>query len=119
MTKKLSILIMTMVITSISSIGVVLAQPYSIAETTVQTTHNISRLKTMGIKLKKTAAKEKNTKLKKDGKLIDSPVYIVTFKGITKYGHASFINQKLIVHHEYNHVIDANSGESLYGFSYR
>lgn len=66
------------------------------------------------------SAKEKNPKLKKEGKLIDTPVYIVTFKGITKVGHDGGINgKKPSIHHEYNLVVDANSGEILYGFSYR
>ncbi|MCZ8514129.1 hypothetical protein O9H85_17190 [Paenibacillus filicis] len=164
MKKKLNILIMTMAIVSICSIGVAMAQP-NISESTVQTSHDISRLAKEGVKLKKTidnptitqaqaidlaskyaqgyaqeakqiiaeyhllsndkltlfsdSAKEKNPKLKIDGKLNDTPVYIVTFKGITKKGHVSSIKQKVPVNHEYNLVIDANSGEVLYGFSYR
>lgn len=64
-------------------------------------------------------AKEKNGKLKKDGYLNDTPVYIVTFKGITKKAHGSRLHPNPPDFHEYNLVIDANSGEVLYGFSYR
>ncbi|MFC5403208.1 hypothetical protein [Cohnella soli] len=64
------------------------------------------------------AAKEKNPQLQKEGFLKDTPVYIVTFKGITKKGHAS-IGQEPVVNHEFNVVVDANSGEVLYAFTYR
>lgn len=67
------------------------------------------------------AAKEKNPRLKEDGLLIDTPVYIVTFKGITKIGHNAYskLNRAATMLKEYNVVVDANSGEVLYAFSYR
>ncbi|MCD9022086.1 PepSY domain-containing protein [Cohnella silvisoli] len=64
------------------------------------------------------AAKEKNPKLNEEGFLKDTPVYIVTFKGITKKGHA-LRGQEPVVNHEFNVVVDANSGEVLYAFTYR
>jgi len=65
------------------------------------------------------SAKEKNPKLKKDGILCDTPVYIVSFKGINRVGHNSFGGKEPTVFQEFNLVVDANSGEILYGFSYR
>lgn len=65
------------------------------------------------------AAKEKNLELKEGGFLKDTPVYIVTFKGITKKGHGFFKGQEPVVNHEFNVVVDANSGEVLYAFTYR
>lgn len=67
------------------------------------------------------AATEKNSKLKQGNLLIDTPVYIVTFKGITKVGHKAYskLNSAATVLKEYNVVVDAHSGEVLYAFSYR
>jgi hypothetical protein len=66
-------------------------------------------------------AKEKNPKLKQEGFLNDTPVYIVTFNGITKIGHDAVpkLNRAATIFKEYNVVVDATSGEILYAFSYR
>lgn len=65
------------------------------------------------------AALEKNANLKKDGFMNDTPVYIVSFEGITKKGHDSINGKEPTVLHEYNIIVDANSGEILSGFGYR
>lgn len=48
------------------------------------------------------------------------PVYIVSFKGMSYTSHvpANFKGQPP-VHHEYNVVVDATTGEPLMGFSNR
>ncbi|MDF9408790.1 hypothetical protein L7E55_10555 [Pelotomaculum isophthalicicum JI] len=61
------------------------------------------------------SAKQKNNSLSKDG-IMKVPCYIVTFKGITRIGEAPMGIQAPIFHN-FNIVIDANTGEPLYGFS--
>lgn len=65
------------------------------------------------------AAKEKNPTLKQDGYLNETPVYIVTFKGITKKGHDTIGGKEPTIFKEHNVVVDAMSGEVLFSFDYR
>lgn len=69
------------------------------------------------------AAKEKNPQLKKDGYLNDTPVYIVTFKGVERPTHIttgqSDDDVKKITVDDVSVIVDANSGEVLLGFSYK
>lgn len=66
------------------------------------------------------AAKEKNVQIKKDGYLNDTPVYIVTFNGITKHTHNPIgSTMSNTVNKQYQIVLDANSGEILCGFTYQ
>lgn len=66
------------------------------------------------------AAMEKNQSLAANGYLLDTPCYIVSFKGITKPAIVPpDFKGNPPVNHEYNLVIDANSGEPLFGFTYR
>jgi hypothetical protein len=60
-------------------------------------------------------AKQKNKSLSKDG-IIKIPCYIVTFSGITRIGKVSE-GIEAPVFHNFNIVIDATTGEPLYGFS--
>lgn len=50
----------------------------------------------------------------------NTPAYIVTYSGMSYASHVpdGFTGQ-VPVHHEYNIVVDANSGEVLMAFSYR
>jgi hypothetical protein len=60
--------------------------------------------------------------LKKDGFLNNTPVYIVSIKGLNfppKGGHAVESKLKRLTLHENNVVVDANSGEILFSYSYR
>ena len=61
------------------------------------------------------AAKQKNESLAKNGYLLKTPCYIVSFEGINKEASTPpDVPPKTF--HEYNLVIDANSGEPLYAF---
>jgi hypothetical protein len=60
-------------------------------------------------------AKQKNKSLSQDG-IAKVPCYIVTFKGITRMGKATE-GMEAPVFHSFNIVIDAITGEPLYGFS--
>lgn len=64
------------------------------------------------------AAKEKNPKLKNDGYLNVTPVYIVSFKGVNGRGRAAH-GKQAATYTELNVVVDANSGELLFSFNYR
>ncbi|AIQ11906.1 PepSY domain-containing protein [Paenibacillus durus] len=64
------------------------------------------------------SALSKNPKLKAEGFLNQTPVYIVTFKGINGVGHAA-VGDKVPTYNEYNVVIDAVSGEVLFSFTYQ
>jgi hypothetical protein len=65
-------------------------------------------------------AKEKNADIKSKNHLDKVPAYIVSFKGMSYQGHVpSGFKGVVPVHHEYNVIVDAMSGEPLYGFSYR
>ncbi|SFS99001.1 hypothetical protein [Paenibacillus sp. 453mf] len=59
-----------------------------------------------------------NSQLKKDGFMLNTPVYIVTFFGIKGTGHA-MKGKKAPTYSQFNVVIDANSGKSLLSFTYR
>lgn len=61
--------------------------------------------------------KKTNKYLSDNGFLKEAPCYIVSFKGITRIGHAP-ANSKPPIFNEYHVVIDANSGEVLYSFAY-
>lgn len=63
-------------------------------------------------------ALNKNANLRADGYLNNTPVYIVTFKGIHGTGHAAR-GQKVPTYKEFNVVIDASSGETLFSFTYK
>jgi len=56
--------------------------------------------------------------LSKEGFLEKAPCFIVSFKGITRTGHSPKGLQAPIFH-EYNVVIDADSGEVLFSLAYR
>ncbi|TEB10201.1 hypothetical protein Psfp_04197 [Pelotomaculum sp. FP] len=62
--------------------------------------------------------KNNNKYLSKDGFLEKAPCYIVSFKGITRAGKAPEGMQAPIFH-EYNVVIDADSGDILFSLAYR
>lgn len=64
------------------------------------------------------SAKQKNRSLSQYGYLFKSPCYIVSFEGITRSASTPF-GMPGVTFHEDNVVIDANSGEALFGFSYR
>lgn len=67
------------------------------------------------------SALNKNEKLKKEG-LNGTPVYIVTFKGVEFPSAGGSIRGGKIQHvtfTENNVVVDANSGEVLFSFSYK
>lgn len=64
-------------------------------------------------------AKAANPKLEKDGFLIDAPCYIITFKGISKPAKSYKKDQPSKTFTEYSVVVDANTNQVLYGFSYR
>ncbi len=64
------------------------------------------------------AAKQKNQSLLQNGYLLKAPCYIVSFEGITRHGSAPNGFQAPIWH-EYNLIVDAGSGEILYGYAYR
>lgn len=64
-------------------------------------------------------AKASNSKLESDGFLLDTPCYIVTFKGIIKPGKSYAKDQPAKIFTEYSVVIDASTNQVLYGFSYR
>ncbi|MFD3447177.1 hypothetical protein ACFDTO_21510 [Microbacteriaceae bacterium 4G12] len=63
-------------------------------------------------------AKQKNPQLAHDNRLNQTPCYIVTFEGIKRSSKVPF-GAKPIELHEYNVIIDANSGEVLFSFTYR
>ncbi|MGM0884023.1 MAG: PepSY domain-containing protein [Bacillota bacterium] len=63
-------------------------------------------------------AKEKNLKLKSEGYLNATPVYIVSFKGVHGKGHAAH-GGETPTFTELNVVVDANTGEVLLSFNYR
>lgn len=68
------------------------------------------------------AAKAKNAQLNRDDYLNNTPVYIVTFKGINLKSmggvpHGS--KKQHVIFHENNVVVDANSGEILFSYSYK
>ncbi|SDX80490.1 Peptidase propeptide and YPEB domain-containing protein [Paenibacillus sp. PDC88] len=60
----------------------------------------------------------RNSQLKKDGFLLNTPVYIVTFFDIKGTGHA-MKGKEAPTYSQFNVVIDANSGKSLLSFTYR
>ncbi|KEO81268.1 hypothetical protein [Tumebacillus flagellatus] len=65
-------------------------------------------------------ALSKNPKLKAAGHMEKLPVYIVSFKGMSYAGHIpQGFTGDIPIHHEYNVVVDAETGEPLIGFSYR
>lgn len=65
-------------------------------------------------------ALDHNPHLKQLGYMDKLPVYIVTFKGMSYYAHVPAKSNGVVpVHHEYNVIVDATSGEPLMGFSYR
>ncbi|OPH57684.1 hypothetical protein BC351_03990 [Paenibacillus ferrarius] len=64
-------------------------------------------------------AKSSNSKLEKDGFLLDTPCYVVTFKGISKPAKSYKNDQTPKTFTEYSVVVDANTNQVLYGFSYR
>lgn len=65
-------------------------------------------------------ALEKNPQLKKTGYMSELPVYIVSYKGMSYEGNVpDSYEGEVPVHHEYNVVIDASTGEPLMAFSYR
>lgn len=61
-------------------------------------------------------AKQKNPSL--NAGIKESPCYIVSFEGISRYPHGPK-GMTLPMLHEYNVFIDAMSGEVLFGFVYR
>lgn len=64
------------------------------------------------------STKSNNKYLSKEGFLEKAPSYIVSFKGITRTGKAPK-GLQAPVFHEYNVVIDADSGEVLFSLAYR
>jgi len=66
------------------------------------------------------AALNKNADLKTKKHMDKTPAYIVSFRGMTYYGHVpNGFKGNIPVHHEYNVIVDATSGEPLMGFSDR
>lgn len=68
------------------------------------------------------AAFSKNEQIKKDGSLNKTPVYIVTIKGLnfpSMGGRAYGSKVEPMKLHEKNVVLDANSGEVLFTYSYQ
>lgn len=63
-------------------------------------------------------ALSKNVQLRREGYLNKTPVYIVYFKGIQGTGHAAK-GQKVPTYNEFNVVIDAGNGETLFSFTYQ
>lgn len=72
-----------------------------------------------GAKLLPDAAVQKNAQLKKDGFLNDTPVYIVTFKGISKKGHDGMEGKQPTTFTESNVIVDATTGEVIASYYYR
>jgi hypothetical protein len=65
-------------------------------------------------------ALQKDQKLKETGYMLDQPVYIITYKGLSIEGNVPANYQGTPpVHHEFNVVVDATTGEPLMAFSYR
>ncbi|MBB3111984.1 hypothetical protein FHS18_004052 [Paenibacillus phyllosphaerae] len=65
-------------------------------------------------------AKKKNQQLAKDGHLNETPVYIVTFKGVdlrSSGGVSRGGKTEHVIFHENNVVVDATSGEILFSYS--
>ncbi len=62
-------------------------------------------------------ALNKNLNLKAKKHMDKLPAYIISFKGVTFYGHSVYGGQRP-VHHEFNVIVDAISGEALMAFSY-
>lgn len=68
------------------------------------------------------SAKEKNARLRSNGYLNNTPVYTVTFKGLNFQSVGGSFRGGEIEHvtlHENNVVIEANSGEILFSYSYQ
>ncbi|MBO9610324.1 MAG: hypothetical protein J7639_30475 [Paenibacillaceae bacterium] len=64
-------------------------------------------------------AVEKNSQLKKDGHLNDTPVYIVTFKGVSLKGHDVWEGKAPTNFTEDNVIVDATTGEVIASYSYK
>lgn len=64
-------------------------------------------------------ALNKNDALRQNKHLNKTPIYLVSFEGITKKGHDGFGGKEPTNFTEQNVVVDAISGEILYSFNYR
>lgn len=82
-----------------------------------QNTHyELVQMTNPSFKMFSQSALDRNPKLKTDGYIKDLPVWLISFQGLNIPSHGP---GPIVYDHETIYVIDASTGEELYGFNYR